>query len=207
MPPARAAVVLFLFLGVLGSTLTATAAPARSPAPTSVGAASVAPAHGPGTASPGRRPAAGAGHRAPAVGADSAVLAPPLDEAVVLAPFRAPPERWSPGHRGVDLRAAAGVPVLAPGPGVVSFADTVVDRAVLTVLHPGGLRSSLEPVHAEVAVGAQVTTGQRLGTVQAVATHCAPASCLHWGVRRDQTYLDPLSLLAGAGPVVLLPDR
>lgn len=207
MPPARAAVVLTFFLGVLGSSLTAAAAPARSPAHPPVGAASVATALGPGTASPGGRPAAGAGPQAPAVDAGSGALTPPLDEAVVLAPFRAPPERWSPGHRGVDLRAVAGVPVLAPGPGVVAFADTVVDRAVLTVLHPGGLRSSLEPVVSEVTVGAQVTAGQRVGTVQAVATHCAPASCLHWGVRRDRTYLDPLNLLAGAGPVVLLPDQ
>ena len=30
-------------------------------------------------------------------------------------------------------------------------------------------------------------------------------TCLHWGARRGDTYLDPLSLLRPLGPVRLLP--
>ena len=36
--------------------------------------------------------------------------------------------------------------------------------------------------------------------------HCGATSCLHWGVRRDGEYVDPLELLEPA-PVVLLPWR
>jgi hypothetical protein len=49
-----------------------------------------------------------------------------------------------------------------------------------------------------------VVAGGRLGVVAAVPGHCAPATCLHWGVRRGDVYLDPLQLV-GTGPPVLLP--
>jgi hypothetical protein len=35
-------------------------------------------------------------------------------------------------------------------------------------------------------------------------SHCAPRTCLHWGVRLGSRYVDPLTLL-GRGPPVLLP--
>jgi hypothetical protein len=38
-----------------------------------------------------------------------------------------------------------------------------------------------------------------------VPGHCAPGVCLHWGVRLGATYLDPIGLLRGFGPIVLLP--
>ena len=129
---------------------------------------------------------------------------PPVAPAVLLAPFAAPPEPWRAGHRGVDLAASTGDRVHAPADGVVVFAGTVVDRDVLTILHRDGLRSSLEPVHVDVAVGMTVAAGDVVGTVQR-PSHCDPGSCLHWGVRRGETYLDPLRLLPGGGPTVLLP--
>ncbi|MFC8193188.1 M23 family metallopeptidase [Cellulomonas sp. NPDC057328] len=119
--------------------------------------------------------------------------------------FEAPPERWAAGHRGVDLRAAEGADVVAPADGTVSFAGHVVDRGVVTVLHPDGRRSSVEPVVPLVAAGDLVRAGDRLGTV-AAGGHCA-GTCLHWGVREGDRYVDPWSLLPGAGPVVLLPVR
>ena len=132
---------------------------------------------------------------------------PLAGEPAVRRPFNAPAEQWSPGHRGVDLAAGFGAEVLAPADGIVTFAGTVVDRGVVTVQHPDGLRSSLEPVAWSVAAGVRVSRGQPVGTVQAAHGHCAPASCLHWGVRRGERYLDPFGLLAPNGPVVLLPDR
>ena len=129
----------------------------------------------------------------------------PLDPApAVVHAFHAPPTPWSAGHRGVDLAAHVGAPVLAAGAGQVTFAGSVAGRGVMVVTHPGGLRTSFEPVAATVAVGAAVRPGQPIGLVQAVPGHCAPRACLHWGLRRGQVYLDPLSLL-GEGPPVLKP--
>lgn len=131
---------------------------------------------------------------------------PLVGEPAVVHPFDAPAAPWAAGHRGVDLSSGTGQDVLAPAGGTVSFAGTVVDRGVITLAHPDGLRSSLEPVDWAVGAGAHVAPGQVIGTVQHVAGHCAPATCLHWGVRRGDDYLDPLSLLDGAGPVILLPE-
>lgn len=119
--------------------------------------------------------------------------------------FRAPAQRWSAGHRGVDLWLGDGTPVLAPAAGTVTFAGTVVDRGVVSVLHPDGRRSSVEPVLAAVVVGQQVGAGEVLGTLDGSGGHCAPRSCVHWGLREGDRYLDPMTVLPGGGPVVLLP--
>lgn len=139
----------------------------------------------------------------------------PLDALGVLAPFDPPAQDWLPGHRGVDLAASPGEVVLSPSAGVVTFAGPVAGRDVLVVLHDDGLRTSLEPVTATVARGTRVGAGSRVGTVElahggATASrhggHCAD-TCVHWGVRRGETYLDPLGLLGDRPPIVLLPLR
>jgi murein DD-endopeptidase MepM/ murein hydrolase activator NlpD len=130
--------------------------------------------------------------------------------------FDPPEQEWGSGHRGVDLTAPAGSRVLSPGPGVVTFAGQVARRGVVVVTHPDGLRSSLEPVAASVPVGTAVTAGTTIGVVESgpagsggdgtTPNHCAPRSCVHWGVRRGERYIDPLSLL-DRPTIVLLPDR
>ncbi|WP_245605692.1 M23 family metallopeptidase, partial [Promicromonospora kroppenstedtii] len=124
--------------------------------------------------------------------------------------FDPPEEEWGAGHRGVDLTAAVGSPVLSPGPGVVTFAGQVARRGVVVITHPDGLRTSLEPVAASVPVGTAVAAGTAVGVVEApsdstMPNHCTPRSCVHWGVRRGERYIDPLSLL-DRPPIVLLPD-
>ncbi|MEI2765769.1 MAG: M23 family metallopeptidase [Dermatophilaceae bacterium] len=122
----------------------------------------------------------------------------------VLRRFDPPVQRWESGHRGVDLQVAPGAEVTSPTEGVVSFAGMIAGRGVLVVAHAGGLRSTLEPVTPLVEVGATVRRGQPIAAVQAtVGGHCAPALCLHWGVLRGETYLDPLTFVVGR--VVLLP--
>ena len=129
----------------------------------------------------------------------------PLDPPVaVVAGFAAPAGPFAPGHRGVDLAGYVGDPVRSAAAGVVAFAGLVAGRGVVSVDHPGGLRTSYEPVLATVARGDQVATGAVLGRLESVASHCPPAACLHWGLRRGGTYLDPCSLL-GAVRVRLLP--
>lgn len=168
---------------------------------------------------PGRAPAslsagAGASGPSPAQAAGSFALPAPFGvryrtptaaAARLVRGFAAPPVRWAAGHRGVDLAADAGSAVVAPADGTVTFAGTVAGRGVVTVAHADGRRSSLEPVDPTVTVGQRLAAGEALGTVSREGRHCA-APCLHWGVREGLDYLDPITLLPGGGPVVLLPD-
>lgn len=123
----------------------------------------------------------------------------------VVRGFDKPPQNWLPGHRGVDLAGAAGQSVLAAGAGIVVFAGEVGGKPVVSVDHPGGLRTTYEPVRANVPVGRRVERGSALGTLQAGHAGC-PGVCLHWGLRRGRDYLDPLVLVRHA-PVRLLPVR
>lgn len=118
--------------------------------------------------------------------------------------FDPPPQPWQPGHRGVDLAAGSGAPVRAAGGGTVSFAGPVAGRPVVAVSHPGGLRTTYEPVRPAVATGDRVAPGDPLGVLLAGHPGCPAAACLHWGLRRGEEYLDPLTVL-GLGRVRLLP--
>lgn len=120
-----------------------------------------------------------------------------------------PPEPWKAGHRGVDLAAVAGQPVRAAAPGTITFAGPVAGRPVLVVELSGTgdppLRTTYEPVGATARVGDRVAAGEVIGVLAGgpFFSHCrsgvrgapAPAGCLHWGLRRGEAYLDPLSLL------------
>jgi murein DD-endopeptidase MepM/ murein hydrolase activator NlpD len=121
----------------------------------------------------------------------------------VARPFRAPPTPWSAGHRGVDLESAVGQVVRSAGAGRVTFAGVVAGRGVVVVTHQGGLRTSYEPVDRWAPAGTAVQRGDPLGVLAGGPGHCVPASCLHWGLRRGTTYLDPLALLEPVEPVLL----
>jgi murein DD-endopeptidase MepM/ murein hydrolase activator NlpD len=118
----------------------------------------------------------------------------------VLDPFRPPPEPWLAGNRGIEYATAAGVPVAAIGPGVVTFAGPVAGRLVATVEHPDGLRSSyVELGRLLVARGQVVAAGEPVGIADGP---------VHLGVRRGSTYLDPASLWGApvlGGRSVLVP--
>ncbi len=126
-------------------------------------------------------------------------LAPPHS---LARPYLAPPTPYGSGHRGIDIRGADGSPVLAPADGVVHFAGFVVDRPVLSIEHPGGVLSSYEPVTTTLTAGDAVRRRQVVGTL--LTGHCA-AACLHFGVRIDGEYLNPLLFLGGVPHSVLYP--
>ena len=125
----------------------------------------------------------------------------------VAALFERPTSEWGPGHRGVDVWLGEGEDVHSPGAGVVTFAGRVAGRGIVVVVHPSGLRSTLEPVDTGLRAGAVVSRGEPVGTLELAGSHCAPRACLHWGVRRGNEYLDPLDVLRGSGPIRLLPLR
>ncbi|MCF6505822.1 M23 family metallopeptidase [Blastococcus sp. MG754426] len=143
----------------------------------------------------GVAPAAAAPVSTPAPPPEVPWSAPLPGEPVVTRPFEPPPHRYGPGHRGVDLAAAPGSPVLAAGDGVVVFAGMVAGRPVVSVEHAGGLRTTYEPVRPSVGAGRPVARGEPLGVLDPGHDGCPVAACLHWGARRGEVYLDPLSLL------------
>ncbi|WP_432511707.1 murein hydrolase activator EnvC family protein [Kineococcus sp. SYSU DK001] len=110
--------------------------------------------------------------------------------------------RYEAGHRGVDLAADPGRAVAAVEAGTVSFAGPVAGRGVVVVLHPDGTRTTYEPLDPAVGPGEQVRAGAVLGALAAAPQHC-PVPCLHLGLRRGETYLDPLTRLRAAAPVLL----
>ena len=141
----------------------------------------------------------------------------------VIHPFEKPAQRWSAGHRVVDLA----VPehdrrVYAPAPGKVVFSGTVVNRKVLVIAHPDGRRSTFEPMDEAFPAGTTVAAGEVIGTVATTSggdserpyRRCS-TPCLYWGVRqggargdgsgKDAEYVNPMSLLGSKEPSILLP--
>lgn len=127
----------------------------------------------------------------PMASASTRWRAPLEGRLTVLWAFAPGAQQWSPGHRGVDLAAGPGDPVLAAGPGSIVYAGDLAGRGVVSIDH-GGLRTTYEPVDSTVRVGQWVEAGQMLGRIAGSGSHCP---CLHWGLKRDRTYLDPMSLL------------
>lgn len=150
----------------------------------------IAPTAPAGEASGGARLDPGPGESAAGGGAYEM----PLDGEVV-AQFDDPDVPWGRGHRGVDIVGEAGAEVLAAADGVVAFVGVVVDRPVISIDHPDGIRTTYEPVAALVEVGDAVGQGEVIGTLVSEGSHCRPAACLHWGAKIGDDYLDPLSLL------------
>ncbi|WP_443052706.1 murein hydrolase activator EnvC family protein [Streptomyces sp. NBC_00299] len=130
----------------------------------------------------------------------------------ILRAWEPPATPYGRGHRGVDLGTPAGTPVRAVAPGRISFAGRVAGKGVVSVELTGTgdppLRTTYEPVRAVLKKGAEVAAGEVVGTVEPTGSHCT-GTCVHWGLRRGDAYLDPLSLLPPGllrrGPSRLLP--
>jgi hypothetical protein len=122
----------------------------------------------------------------------------------VVRGFEPPPKPWLPGHRGLDLRGSPGQLVRSATSGTVTYAGPLAGRGVIVITN-GPLRTTYEPVIPTVRAGTLVTPGTPLGQLSAAASHCAPATCLHWGLLQSSNYLNPLSLLP-TRPVRLLPN-
>jgi hypothetical protein len=128
----------------------------------------------------------------------------------VLQPFSFDPGKpYAAGqHRGIDIGAPAGAPVLAPAGGTISFAGTVPGGGLTLAIHtPDGYSATLVHLGAiKVARGATVGEGSIVGSVgpSGDPEHAQPY--VHLGIRiaaDPQGYVDPLALLpvAGIAPV------
>ncbi len=133
----------------------------------------------------------------------------PLPGVRVLRGFDPPVNFYGAGHLGVDLATRPGAVVRAAGTGVVRFAGAIAGRGVVVLEHPDGIRTEYEPLRPAPGItpGAAVQRGARIGVIDGTHAGCRPGRCLHWGARRGDAYLDPLTLLLPLGPVRLLPWR
>lgn len=127
----------------------------------------------------------------------------PVEPVRIVEPYRAPAHEYAPGHRGIDLAVPEGGDVMSPAAGVVAFAGTVAGRPLVTVDHGAGLVTTLEPVTPSVPVGAEVRSGDSVGTVT-TGGHALPGT-VHFGVREDGEYINPMTLVATVPRAVLLP--
>src|SRR3954470_11420737 len=119
---------------------------------------------------------------APAARAEDGRLDWPLrPRPAVTRVFDAPSPNWNRGHRGVDLAGTPGQPVYAAAAGTIVFAGELAGRPLVSIAHPGGLRTSYEPVRPSVRVGQVVDAGAAIGTLEAGHAGCPAAACLHWG--------------------------
>lgn len=119
----------------------------------------------------------------------------------VIRAFDPPSTPFGAGHRGIDIAVPYGTSIAVPAPGVVSFAGPVGGQLFVSVDHGGGLVTSYSWL-STVAVrrGDAVIQGAVLG-LTGVGHPGSTTAHLHFGVRQDGVYIDPLSLLS-AGSVV-----
>jgi murein DD-endopeptidase MepM/ murein hydrolase activator NlpD len=116
----------------------------------------------------------------------------------VIRGFDPPISPYGSGHRGVDIAAPFGTPVLSPAPGTVTFAGQVAGHLFITLDHGGGLESTYSWL-ASIAVrkGDQVVTGDVIGSSGSGHPTDVIAN-LHLGVRLHDVYVDPLDYLGPA---------
>jgi murein DD-endopeptidase MepM/ murein hydrolase activator NlpD len=115
---------------------------------------------------------------------------------------RHPILNYTRAHNGVDYAAPAGAPVVAVGSGVVTFAGwTAGGGRTVRVRHSSGYESEylhLSAIAEGVRSGARVGQGELVGRVG--ATGLATGAHLHYGLRRNGGYVNPVREHANMPP-------
>ena len=143
------------------------------------------------------------GIEAPAAGPAYGTYAWPVT-GPILRSFEPPSGPYAPGHRGIDVGAPLGTPVLAAGDGVVAFAGWVAGSLFVSIDHPDGVRTTYSWL-SSVAVSKGQTVAK--GAVIAASGHGhpeVPVPHLHFGARVGTVYIDPMLLLEGGSVVGLI---
>src|SRR3954451_16470181 len=124
----------------------------------------------------------------------------------VITPYRNGADPYAGGqHRGIDITAPVGTPVVAAAGGAVRFAGTAGSSGLTISIRTGdGYDTSyLHLSSLAVRAGAQVSAGERIGAVGTTGVRSAaapppPLGARDPGPRHD--YHDPLTLLPPAPP-------
>lgn len=121
---------------------------------------------------------------------------------ILLRGFEEPPTPYAAGHRGVDLAASSGTPVVVGLEGQVTFAGQVAGDLFVTIDTPDPLKLTYSYLGSVlVSKGQWVTPGQILGTTGPGHSDRAEES-LHLGLRVPDAsilggwrYVDPMPRL------------
>jgi hypothetical protein len=113
-------------------------------------------------------------------------------------------------HRGIDIAAPVGTPVVAAAGGEVRFAGTAGSSGLTVGIRTGdGYDTSyLHLSSLAVRAGAEVSAGERIGAVGTTGVRSAAVAHLHFGVRDAGTrhdYHDPMALLPPPSPPAHAP--
>jgi murein DD-endopeptidase MepM/ murein hydrolase activator NlpD len=122
----------------------------------------------------------------------------------VLRSFEPPAGPYAPGHRGIDIGAPLGTPIVAAGDGVVAFAGWVAGSLFVSIDHPDGVRTTYSWLSSIAVSKGQTVAG---GAVIAATGHGhpeVPVPHLHFGARVGSVYIDPMLLLEGGSVVGLI---
>jgi murein DD-endopeptidase MepM/ murein hydrolase activator NlpD len=135
-----------------------------------------------------------AGTVAPATAASLPPYLRPVRGAI-LRHFEPPPTPYAAGHRGIDMAAPVGTPVLAANDGVVAFAGPVAGRLFASIDHPDGIRTTYSFLSAVyVKKGQNIVRGQTIAA-SGTGDGSSPQPHLHFGARTGGDYIDPEPLL------------
>ncbi|HEX8066978.1 MAG TPA: M23 family metallopeptidase [Thermoleophilaceae bacterium] len=123
-------------------------------------------------------------------------------EGEVLTPYRNGDDPYAAGqHRGIDVAAPIGAPVVAAAGGTVTFAGVAGSSGLTVAIRTEDGRFDTSYLHlssTSVRAGADVRVGDRIGSVGRSGRPSVAAPHLHFGVREAgerHAYVDPLDLL------------
>jgi hypothetical protein len=125
----------------------------------------------------------------------------------VITPYGNSDDPYAPGqHRGIDIAADLGTPVVAAAAGDVRFAGTVGSSGLTVSIRTADDLFDTSYLHLSSAIvrkGQPVAAGDVIGAVGTTGVRSANPAHLHFGVRdagSRHAYHDPLAFLPPAGP-------
>jgi len=104
-------------------------------------------------------------------------------------------------HRGIDIAAQEGTPVLAARAGTVTYAGALGLSGIVVAVRSDDERHVASYLHLaaeSVSRGEHVLAGERIGATGTTGRRSVTEPHLHFGVRLadvEDNYVDPLSLL------------
>lgn len=99
-------------------------------------------------------------------------------------------------HRGTDFRAPVGKPIMAANSGIVKLAKALFYSGEIVIIdHGTGIFSTYAHLSSiEVKPDQKIAKGQRIGLSGATGRVNGPH--LHWGIKVNRTYVDPLQFVS-----------